>query len=223
MTNLSRYDIDIQISGLDEFRREFERLPDIALNAASMALGTSAKSIRKMSADEINRQINFGPSYLAGDDNEKLKIVRYSNTELRADIVARKRPTSLARFATDKKVGRRSENNPVRIKVKGRVKTGVAVQGGGRKRAPAFLVNLRKGGEDSGNVGLAIRLKKGESLRDRRMTLKTFGRNKDLALLYGPSVDQIFGSVRVDLVNSGIVGSTLAKEFDRQFRRLSRG
>ena len=79
----------------------------------------------------------------------------------------------------------------------------------------AFLVNLR-----NGNVGLAVRLKQGETLQN-----KTYGKpvmlGKNLYLLYGPSVDQVFRTVADDSLP--MLGEEVSKEFFRNFARLSGG
>lgn len=219
----SRRDLEISISGLEDFARRFAEMPDIAMTAGRLALNQTAVAARKLSADEILRQINFGPSYLSGEDNQRLKVQKSTNANLRAEITARKRPTSLARFATDKKTGRRKAENPVRVNVKGRVKVGLSVTGGDRATTPAFLINLRRGDQESGNIGLVVRLKDGERLRGTGYKATPFGKNRNLFLVYGPSVDQVFGEVRLDLAKSGRIPNLMAKEFARQFKRLSNG
>jgi len=217
----NRYDLQINISGLEEFARRFAEMPDIAMQAGRFALNKTAVAARKMSADEILRQINFGASYLSGEDNQRLKVQKSVNENLRAEITARKRPTSLARFATDKNTGRRGSNNPVRINVKGRIKTGISVTGADRATTPGFLINLKRGDLESGNIGLVVRLKEGERIRGTGYQAKPFGKHRNLYLVYGPSVDQVFGEVRLGIVKSGRIPTMMASEFSRQFKRLS--
>lgn len=84
-----------------------------------------------------------------------------------------------------------------------------------------FFVRLRQGAvltEDQFNIGLAIRLKKGESLQ---ATQKASPLGGGAYLLYGPSVAQVFGTVREDITPE--VADFSAYEFARQFRRLSHG
>jgi hypothetical protein len=92
----------------------------------------------------------------------------------------------------------------------------VQVKPGQAKLLPkAFLVNL-----NNGNLGLAVRLKEGQSLRN-----KNDGRmvklGKNTYLLYGPSVDQVFGDVADG--NSDEISRLVSNQFFRQFARLTRG
>lgn len=64
----------------------------------------------------------------------------------------------------------------------------------------AFLVKLRRGTaltETVHNLGLAIRLKPGENIKNKKAmpASKTNKNWKGVFLLYGPSVDQTFRSV----------------------------
>jgi hypothetical protein len=72
--------------------------------------------------------------------------------------------------------------------------------------------------EDEFNIGLAIRLKPGESLQS---TQKASPLGGGAYLLYGPSVAQVFDTVRDDIAPE--VADFASFEFARQFRRLSRG
>jgi len=79
----------------------------------------------------------------------------------------------------------------------------------------AFLINLR-----SGNVGLGIRLRPGETMENTvGAKLITTGPLAGVALLYGPSVDQVFRTVAVDISPDLLV--YLQAEFLRQIQRLS--
>jgi hypothetical protein len=80
----------------------------------------------------------------------------------------------------------------------------------------AFFINL-----NSGNIGLGIRLKNGETLTNTTgAKIITKGPLAGVALLYGPSVDQVFRSVAVDI--SPPLLDALSIEFLRQFDRLFR-
>jgi hypothetical protein len=70
----------------------------------------------------------------------------------------------------------------------------------------AFLIRLRAGAElteENHNVGLAIRLKAGESIKHKRESMVMM--KNGLALLYGPSVAQAFAQ---NLVKTGIIDYT---------------
>jgi hypothetical protein len=83
-------------------------------------------------------------------------------------------------------------------------------------------VRLRKGAsltQDNYNVGLAVRLKPGERLSNKTAAHKSWLIPDSVALLYGPSVDQIFRDVAGDI--SEPVAALVADQFFRQFARLA--
>jgi hypothetical protein len=78
----------------------------------------------------------------------------------------------------------------------------------------AYLLRL-----NAGNMGFAIRLRKGESVKgsSRSYPIGDTG----FHLLYGPSVDQVFRTVRDDIEPELV--KNLNSEFNRQFQRLLNG
>lgn len=204
--------VSVDIQGLDSARLFFDTFPGLSAKAASLALNTVAsKSGMALAADTIMQQIAFPKDYLKGD---RLAVSQYSTPgNLVAAIKARKRATSLARFATSGSI------NVPGVTVS--VKKGQSIY---LKRA--FLVRLRRGAsldEDNYNVGLAVRIKAGERIVDKNTQHKSFlegdAQSGGLALLYGPSVDQVFREV-ADRIEPGIL-DLLAAEFFRQFDRLA--
>jgi hypothetical protein len=190
----------IQVNGLKGFQDYLERLPDIATQAAVFALndvggGTGLTMLR----DEIYDEIEFPKGYLNRDRLGLAK--RASTSKLEAVIRGRDRPTSLARFAK----GASNRRSGVQVRVK---------PGSTKTMSNAWLVPLR-----SGNTGLAIRLKPGESLNKR--TPPKVKLAADVYLLYGPSVDQVLSGVATD--NSDKLGEMVSREFLRQIARLTRG
>ena len=152
--------------------------------------------------DEVGRggKPNFGIGHRARDNN------------LEATIAGRQEPTSLSRFATERARfirGRHARGTPVTVNVHpGRVH---------EFKRNAFFLRLR-----NGNIGLGIRLKNGESLTNTvGAKIITDGPLKGVALLYGPSVDQIFRTVAVDI--SPEVLDALTVEFLRQFELRTSG
>lgn len=192
-------------SVLGDVRKYFEQLPEVAEKAAIMALNQVVErdGLAMMRAD-ITSQIAFPNGYLKMDD--RLAVTRKARPgNIEAVITARDRPTSLARFSS----GQSPESTR---------KGGVTVQvkrGKTTHLKKAFLVRLK-----NGNLGLAVRLKPGETLNN-----KTYGKPVMLAkhvyLLYGPSVDQVFQTVAEESLPE--LGDMVSKEFYRQFTRLSRG
>lgn len=181
----------------------FKRLPDVAEQAAqlsinSIATRTGLTLIRRTVLDEIA----FPKDYLQGD---RLGVTKKANrNDLEAVIAARQRPTSLARFAQGQALGSRARIG-VRVTVK---------RGSTQNLRTAWLVALK-----NGNIGLAVRLKPGESLGNKNKPHRNWLVPDKVALLYGPSVDQVFSHVREEV--SPTIGNMVAEEFFRQFARLS--
>lgn len=168
--------------------------------AAYRAINATANRARKASADEMRKQVNFPARYLSGAGN-RLTVTDYANaTKLSAEITGRRRPTSLARFATaGARVGKKG---PVGVEVKPGV-----LQTMGR----SFLMRLRSGSSgELNNVGLAVRTAKGKRPDAAYKPLKIA---EGLWLLYGPSVDQVFKSVREDVSPDAI--RFMEAEFNR--------
>lgn len=204
--------LDFHIDGLKETIDYFKTLPELSARAASLAINQVAqRSGMQLARDEILKQIAFPKDYLTGD---RLQVVQFAKPDnLVAAIRARKRATSLARFATSGAI-----NSP-----------GVNVQVARGKSIflkAAFLVRLRRGAsldEDNYNVGLAVRIKAGEKIIDKTTSHKSWLQGSadkgGLALLYGPSVDQVFRQV-ADHIEPGVL-ELLAAEFFRQFDRIA--
>lgn len=192
-------------SVLGGVRRYFEELPVIAEKAAVMSINQVVeRDGLAMMRSDINSQVAFPTGYLKNDG--RLSVTRRAREgSLEAVITARDRPTSLARF-TSGQTPASTRKGGVTVEVK---------RGKTVHMKKAFLVNLK-----NGNLGLAVRLKPGESLAN-----KTNGKPvmlaKNVYLLYGPSVDQVFQTVAEESLPE--LGTMVSKEFLRQFTRLSRG
>jgi hypothetical protein len=191
---------------MEEFIRAF---PKESALAARDAVNTTTKFAYAEASREIRKQVNLSQSYIgSAEAGNRLKIARRATEENPSAVIsARTRPVSLARFALDKSLRRRGG-------------VSVSVKPGATKRmASAFIIRLRAGKQitdDQFNLGLAIRVKPGTTLINKRAT--PFGtRDPNLFLLYGPSVDQVFSSVRSDIAPK--VEDFLANEYIRQFDR----
>lgn len=185
--------------------------PEIARRAARLAINDTTQrkaipSFRKSMQD----QVAFPAGYLSEDRFGVRKLA--TDTDLTAIISARFRPTSLARFAKGQSAEGAKRAGGVRVRVN---------SGGAKFFKGAFFVNLRRGKDtsDGFNVGLAIRLKPGHSLRGRRKGASGVQLAPDLYLLYGPSVDQVFNDVST--ADSPVVAAQLEREFLRQWVRLN--
>lgn len=176
--------------------REGDFTEEQLVNAARMAINKAAEKGRSWFAQDMRRQVALPASYLGANAGRFYIERKASNHDLQAVITARKRPISLARFATGAK-GRQSRGVHVQVK-----------PGRTRLMKNAFLMPLR-----SGNVGLAVRTKDGlppPKAYQPKMV------KPGLWLLYGPSVDQIFrGMIEKEDRPFGQVEDFLAAEFER--------
>lgn len=206
--------VSIANTGSADLERYFRTMPELTAQAARMAINSTArgKGMKAIKAQMLE-EIAFPSGYLAGD---RLKVNKLAtNTSLEASIIGRKRATSLARFVT---------GNPV---VNGKQAAGLSVRvkkGRSTFLKNAWLVRLNKGAsltEDNYNIGLAVRLQPGETLANKRSSHKSWLVPNKVALLYGPSVDQVFSGAIPEV--SPLIGTLVAAEFYRQFARLSNG
>lgn len=181
--------ITFKSAGIQEMIASVRRIPADSRTIGAQAINKTIVSSRAEASRDIRSQVNFPASYLGSPNDPRARLSiskKATKDDLEAVISARKRPTSLARFTVADANGRN-----VRVQVKPSVAS-VALRG-------AFIVRLRSGaaiGEDNFNLGLAIRLKKGDPLRNSRAALQV---SPGLFLLYGPSVDQVFQTVREDI------------------------
>lgn len=192
------------IKNLEELRPQLANIDQIA----SRAINDVARDARKSASDRIRAQVNYSTAYLA-PSQRRLFIADYAKpTKLEATIRARGRPTSLARFV---------QGSP------GVGQAGVSVQvhpGKARFMKRAFLIKLRAGSaaiETKFNMGLAIRLGPGERLEHKRNVIQM---RRNLYILYGPSVAQVFLSQDGTGVADDMVPELLddmEDEFLRQF------
>lgn len=163
------------VEGLSSLE-DIDNLDEEVLRNARNAINRAAERARTDSAREIRKELNFPARYL----DQRLTVrKRATGSSLEAVISGRDRPTSLARFATN------------RNQKPGKAGVNVQVSASAAKRMQrAFLMKLR-----NGNLGLAIRLKPGASITGSRGAKRMGGPNSNLYLLYGPSVDQAFSTV----------------------------
>ncbi len=196
----------IEARGLDSLKQYFERLPDVAEQAAVYAINdTVEREGLAIIKGDMRDQVNFPSGYL---EQGRLNVTRKATKgRLEAAIRGRDRPTSLARFAKGSVASTR--NGKIVVQVKGR--------SGPQTLSRAFLMKLR-----NGNTGLAIRLPRGQSPRNTQHAVEIksgVSANSTLWLLYGPSVDQVFRGVAAARVDD--IGRIVTRNFLRQFARLS--
>lgn len=211
----------IRVEGIRDFERYMRRQPQLASKAATLAINDVTRDTYAKARKQIISDVNLPASYVDGSDGRapRFRIAKFSKeTDLSAVIVGRQRATSLARFDPRQLY--------VPAKKGGRKKAGVSVKvKNQRKKIPqAFLINLKSGKSADGNVGLAIRLPAGERIRNKYIQARPLGgggrRTDDVYLLYGPSVQQMFGRIAAQMTPD--VSRRLNAEFRRQFARLNR-
>jgi hypothetical protein len=197
----------VDTTGIDGLSDFFSAFPTAARTAMSNAINDTASDFAiKTAKAAILKETAFPPGYL--DSNGRLEQTRFATPDsLYATVTGRDRPTSLARFA--------APGTPVSS---GRgVKLGVTVTvnpDDPLSIPEGFLVNLR-----GGNVGLAIRLKPGESLRNYSgSNLQAHVLSPNVYLLYAASVDQVFRDVAADI--SDDIAAELGREFLRRFNSI---
>lgn len=199
--------------GIKDFQDYLEDRPEIVRRSARLAINDTAerKAVPQF-RKSMQEQVSFPASYLRDPSRFGVKK-KATEADLTAVISARFRPTSLARFATGATtIGAARRRGGVNVRVN---------TGGAKFLRGAFFVQLRRGRDtsDGFNLGLAIRLKPGESIRGRRKGSTGVMLDENLALLYGPSVDQAFRDVST--ADSPKVAQLLEREFLRQWVRLS--
>lgn len=206
--------VNILAVGSKELAKYLDSVPDITTTSIRMAINTiSGGKGMTLIRREMTDEIAFPSGYLTAD---RLRLAkRATNQSLEATIIARKRATSLARFVTGGGA-----------MIPGSKRHGVQVQVKKGRRTymkDAWLVRLKQGAsltEDNYNVGLAVRVKQGERIVNKRDTHKSWLVRGKVALLYGPSVDQVFRDVS-DKVSVPLA-DMIASEFHRNFERLSK-
>lgn len=202
--------VTVTASALEGIWEYLERQPEIATEAARIALNDGGEDGLKLLRVAVEDEAAFPPGYV---DKDRLGISKYArNDDLRIVISARQRPTSLARFAKNLKWPMKGQPRPDGQTVE--VHRGRPI-----KMKGAFPVRLRAGAsltDNNFNVGLAIRLKPGETISNKRVTVQP---GNQLQILYGPSVDQVAGEVMAEQAEH--VVDAIELEFYRQFQRLN--
>lgn len=193
------------VEGLESLSDIEKATPSVRL-AAVRAINKITRDGRVELARMILKEVNFPASYV-GPQNKRLYVSKQATrNELEGRITARSRATSLARFVT----GQPGKGQGVRVQV---------TPGKSRFMKKAFLIKLPAGsaGVDTKyNMGLAIRLRPGEALKNKRTARRMAN---GLYLLYGPSVDQVFRAEDGDGVANDIAPD-LAAKLEREFLRL---
>lgn len=202
--------IEVQLRGLETVEKYLSQTPERAEKALRFALNGAALFAARRGKQEIMRQLNFSSAYLGNPSSPEARLrigqkARAGNLE--AVVVARHRPTSLARFSNSPVTfGKRT--SPISVAVK---------RGATKELRRAFFIKLKRGkslSADNYNLGIAMRLKPGEKVNNKNTQPYKQGR---YAVLYGPSIEQAFNTVSVDI--SDDVLRYAETEFLRQYGR----
>ncbi len=193
----------VHINGIGnlDFINQFDKRMDRNM---ARAVNKAARDGRALAARLIRNEVNF-PFRFTGQANGRLAIVRQATAaQPTAVIRAKSRVVSLARFTK----GKPRPGNSVQIEV---------APGKARFARRLFLIKLPAGKasiDTKYNLGLAIRLQKGETLKNKRSVRNVM---RNLYLLYGPSVDQIFlredGGIAIEIAPE--IQYNMRKEFFR--------
>lgn len=202
--------VTVETIGINALKLYFDGMPKLTSRSMRLAINTVVRrSGMKALRDGMLAEVDFPRGYLSGD---RLKVARFaSDSKLEATILARKRATSLARFATSGSIG----TSGVTVKVR---------RGRTTFLKKAFLVKLKAGAsmsEDNYNTGLAVRLAPGEKLNNKTSAHKAWLVPGRVALLYAPSVNQVMATTAAKV--SPKIADLVEAEFFRQFERLSSG
>lgn len=193
----------VTIEGLANLKSMDDVKDNIGISAVR-AINKTAERARARSATEIRQQVAFSAQYLAPSGGRLTVTKQATRADLSSVITGRDRPTSLARFSS----GGATRGAGVRVEV---------APGRSRYMKRAFLIKLRAGTgsvESKFNMGLAIRLRAGETIQNKKKAVKM---EKGLYLLYGPSVAQVFRTVSQDIAPA--MAQFLEGEFIRQVGR----
>lgn len=204
---MARAIVEVTLDNLAPVADGFRRDPEKTREALRRAVNLAGERARTLGSREMRDQVALTKDYV---DKRLTLVGRATPVDLSVLVRGSDRPTSLARFATN-----RADAGKQRKEAKVRVKAGA----GPKKVNRSFLVNLRAGRAETGNIGLAIRLPK-SGVSGRRLGtsgLVPFGKpNKKTQayLVYGPSIDQIFDKTRDEIAPE--VSRTLVREALRQ-------
>ena len=162
--------------------QELETIGKNSRRAAVRAINRTATSERTEAAREVRNQVAFPNSYLQPSQGNLIVSRKANPSKLEAVITARERPTSLSRFLRGGNPFGRKRRRALQFEIKpGRLTF----------MNRAFPVRLRRGAGRTAsryNLGIAIRLRKGESLTGNTTQIRL---SPNVYLLYGPSVQQV--------------------------------
>lgn len=164
------------VEGLGDI--DFSGAPKRIRRNAARAINRTTQKVRTDSAREMRQQVAFPARFLSGRQGRLFIDQKATPDRLESFIRGRFRPTQLSRFL---KGSRTPGRKAPRVEVE---------PGNIQKMERGFLLPLR-----NGNIGLAIRLRPGERIENKKQMVQISG---NIYILYGPSVDQVFRTVADD-------------------------
>lgn len=200
--------LTVDLSGLKNLDKYLLAAPEAATAAMRDTINGGIKFAYAEASRQIRAEVNLPQDYIGSvAQGNRLKITAYASPDkLLAMISASTRAVSLARFVKS------SARGAVTVEVK---------PGQTRLMKSAFLIKLRQGKnpvtDDQFNLGLAIRLKPGQTVFNKKQVVEFDKSKPGLYLLYGPSVDQVFQQARSKI--EAAVQSWVEGEFPRQMSR----
>lgn len=189
----------LAVEGLDDL--DLDATADQISDWLSKAVNKTTTRYRTAASRAMREQIAFGARYLISGKDGRLTIPRSATPSNPESVIrGRFRATSLTQFVKGAKTaGRRAPTMQIK-------------KGRSTKIGRSFILGL-----NNGNAGLALRLAPGETIQNKKIMAKRFSKkDKNLYLLYGPSVDQVFRSVREDIAPDA------AEFLEKEFLRLAR-
>lgn len=200
--------LEIEVVSLKGFEDEFAKAPKAATQAARFAINAGARKLASASSKQIRGSITFGARELYSPANPKagkISVLLASDSSLEARVRGADRPTLLSRFAVNRPTGKRKIVPRVRVSPR---KTA--------ELARSWFMRF-----PNGQVGIAVRLKPGETMRNRKLgNAYPLKGSPNAFVLFGPSVEQALGQAAPD--NLRAVEKLVNDEFLRQFTRLSK-
>lgn len=173
---------------IESFKKGIRTLPSSIDKASAKAINRAARKSLTLAVNDIRKQVNLKPDYI----RQNLKIYQFAKGDkLEAVIGAQTRGLLIDRFDGQQvimpaKHPKRSKGDPMRGIASGFKSKGVTVKvktKGSTKFIRGFYIPLKKGNGENG-MGIAVRTGRGK---------------KDYDVLHGPSVSQVFNTVRKDI------------------------
>ena len=178
------------IEGLESLA-DLDSLPRDIITAARRAVNHAATRGRTEMGREVLQQIKFPADYVSPRNKRLFVSKQAKGGDLEAIITARRRSTSLSRFA---QTGGKGGN--IRVELKRGAVRQIPGKRDENRGYSAFLIRLKAGNADldtKHNMGFALRVPPGRR-PDAAYAPKPLGGN--LWLLYGPSVSQLILPVK---------------------------